>query len=110
LSLRALDVPKTWLANNEAVLLSTAYDFVHEVESSSMHKASRDNIPGRRWLLSRLNLIFNGLLEVQCKHKRCGSILFLKDCDLVAAVSYALGKHVTAIKHKTTHEIPSPSS
>ena len=52
---------------------------------------------------------FNGLLEVQCKHKRYGSIPFLKDCDLVAAVSHALGKQAAAIKQKSTHEIH-PSS
>ena len=66
------------LANNEAVLLSLVYDdFVHDVESNGI---SRDSIPGRKWLLSRINLTFNGLFEVQCKHKRYG-ILFLKDCN-----------------------------
>ena len=106
-STRCAKILADCLANNEAVLLSTVYDdFVHDVESNGI---SRDSIPGQRWLLSRLNLTFNGLLEVQCKHKRHGSILFLKDCDLVAAVSHALGKQAAAIKQKSTHEIhPSP--
>ena len=45
---------------------------------------------------------------MQCKHKRYGSILFLKDWNLVAAVAYALGKQVAAIKQNSTHEIHPP--
>ena len=71
------------LANDQAVLLSTVHnDFIHEVECTSIqwkHEICKDSIPGWRWLLSRLNLNFSGLLEVQCKHNRYGSVLFIKN-------------------------------
>ena len=91
------------LATDQAVLLSTVYDdFVHEVESNKYQhklKICKNDIPGQRWLLSRLNQNFNGLLEVHLKHNRHGLVLFLKNCDLVAAMSSALGKQVMGVKH-----------
>ena len=91
------------LANDQAVLLSTVYDdFVHEVESNKYQhklKICKDDIPEWRWILSRLNQNFNGLLEVHLKHNRYGLVLFLKNCNLVAAMSSALGKLVMGVKH-----------
>ena len=40
-------------------------------------KICKDDIPGQRWHLSRLNQNFNGLLEVHLKYNRYGSVLFL---------------------------------
>ena len=45
------------------------------------------------------NQNFNGLLEVHLKHNRYGLVLFLKNCNLVAAMSSALGKQVMGVKH-----------
>ena len=35
---------------------------------------------------------YKGMLEVHCRHRRYGTILFHKNCDLVSALSIALGK------------------
>ena len=41
------------------------------------------------------------MLEVHCRHRRYGTILFHKNCDLVSALSIALGKRLSPkVKHE----------
>ena len=54
---------------------------------------SEQDIPTTRWLLSRLHLYFENQLEAQCRHRCYGTLLFHKRCDLVQALSMALGKN-----------------
>ena len=84
------------LKKNEAVLLSTVYrDYTSELKSNiSTHPKAHltDDLPSRRWVLSRLHTHFGDAIEVHCRHKRYGSIIFARGCDLVHAVSSVLGK------------------
>jgi len=50
------------------------------------------DLPTNRWLLSRLHVFFEDNIEVQCRHKRFGTLIFHKNCDLVHALSIALGQ------------------
>ncbi len=52
----------------------------------------QDNVPNSRWFLSNLQVYYEGMLEVHCRHRRYGTILFHKNCDLINALSIALGK------------------
>ncbi len=53
---------------------------------------SERDIPTSRWLLSLLHLYFEDKLEVQCRHRRYGTLLFHTECDLIQALSTALGQ------------------
>ena len=88
----------TALKNDEAMLLPAVHQsFTNEAYSQSANFPSvgvvaPGDVPGTRWLLSRLHSFFGSSIEVQCKHKRFGSVIFHKECDLVKALSTALGK------------------
>ena len=71
---------------------------------SSIVHVSADNIPTTRWLLSHLHLHFNARLEV---HKRYGTLLYHKSCDLVQALSTTLGKSEakTTCRSCSEHEV-----
>ena len=68
------------------------------------------HIPSLRWLLSRLHLYFGRLPIVQCKCRRYGSILYLYVCDLVKALSAALGKSQPTQKAESKPALPQPIS
>ena len=87
------------LKADEAVLLSTLYkSFVDKVYSEStkytLCDPRRDStIPQKRWVLSRLYRHFGDILTVTCRHSRYGTLLYHKNCDLVNALSAALGRN-----------------
>ncbi len=60
-------------------------------------------IPGTRWLLARLHSCFGELLKVQCRHKRYGSLLLHRDCDLLKALSTALGQSQPSHRENELH-------
>lgn len=84
------------MKKDEAMLLPNLYrDIIHELHS---HKASfpqvntcEIDIPSCHWFLSHLHTHFDNVLEVQCKHKCYGTLIYHKNCDLVHALSLALG-------------------
>ena len=74
-------------------------DFIHELHA---HKTvfpqvcvCNNEIPTSRWFLSHLHAHFENVLEVQCRHKRFGTLLYHKSCDLIHALSLALGRTET---------------
>ena len=87
------------LKADEAVLLSTLYkSFVDKVYSEStkytLCDPRRDStIPQKWWVLSRLYRHFGDILTVTCRHSRYGTLLYHKNCDLVNALSAALGRN-----------------
>ena len=85
--------------NNEAILLPTVYK--QHVSNANKYKTSvhlgtealkQEDIPSRQWVVSMLHMHLRGLIEIQCKRKRYGSVIYLHDCDLVQALSSAFGK------------------
>ena len=62
--------------------------------------------PKTRWLLSHLSFHFGEALHVECKHRRFGSLLYHANCDLLKAVSLALGRNRL---HKITQTEPPQS-
>ena len=83
---------------DEAILLSTLYEmFVtqvyNEVKNYTFLDRTAIQIPQKRWVLSQLHCHFGDVLCVACKHFRYGTVLYHKDCDLVKAVSAALGRN-----------------
>ena len=83
---------------NEAMLLSRLYEeFLGMIQIESKHYPSlslteETHFPRRRWVLSRLHSMFGESLTMVCKHDRYGTLLFHKGCDLVKALSTALGR------------------
>ena len=63
---------------------------------------SPNHVPGTRWLLSRLYSFFGSSMVVECKHKRFGSLVLYRHCDLLKALSTALGKGVVSQKQNPT--------
>jgi len=88
---------------DEAMLLPSLYkDFVNDVHAklalfTSVNMSDSD-IPTSCWLLLCLHMHFENMLEVQCRHRRYGTLVYHKSCDLVNALSTALGKS----EHKGT--------
>ena len=85
---------------NEAILLSTLYNsFITEAQSEAKNYTLLDplsagnKIPQKRWVLSRLHRHFGDILRVTCRHFRYGTVLYHKDCDLLNAISAALGRN-----------------
>ena len=82
------------------MLLPNLYrDFIHELHA---HKTvfpqvcvCNNEIPTSRWFLLHLHAHFENVLEVQCRHKRFGTLLYHKSCDLIHALSLALGRTET---------------
>lgn len=71
---------------DEAILVPVLHQsFVADIQAhtSRFGCIETKQIPGRRWLLSRLQSHFGEMLMVRCKHDRHGSILFHKNCDLL---------------------------
>ena len=87
---------------DEAILLPTLHkELAIEAFTNAHHfpqvggNLSEEDIPSCRWLLSWLYLYFEDKLEVHCRHKRYGTLLFHRSCDLIQALSTALGKNET---------------
>ena len=61
-------------------------------------------IPGSRWLLSRILQYFEGILEIHCRQRRVGTLLFHKDCDLLQAMSIIMGRTTSLQTKEVTQE------
>ena len=88
--------------SNQAVLLSAIYsNFTLIVETNCVQytqKWLKGDIPGKWWFLSKFNQHYDDLFEVHSRHFQYGSLIFLKGCDLITALSSALGKQAAATK------------
>ena len=77
------------MRSDEATLLPLVHrEFFNEVHNGALlfphlTPINDSDIPSTRWLLSWLHSLLGNSLQVQCSHKRYGSVLFHKDCDLV---------------------------
>jgi len=86
------------MKSDEAVLLPMLRkQFVDEAFANVSMFPNVGSIPERDlltncWLLLRLHMLFEDNIEVQCRHKRFGTLIFHKNCDLVHALSIALGQ------------------
>ena len=83
---------------DEAMLLPTLHkELATEAFANAHHfpqvggDLSEEDIPSSHWLLSQLYLYFEDKLEVHCRHRRYGTLLFHRSCDLIQALSTALG-------------------
>ena len=98
-----------YLQNDQALLLTIIYrEFVEA--KASLYMSGAVHIPSIRWLLSRLHLYFGSMLIKQCKCRQYGSMVYLHGCDLVKALSAALGKSQTTTKfsQETEKQLPLP--
>ena len=62
------------------------------------------DIPSSRWLLSQLHVHFENMLEAQCRQRRYGTLIYHKSCDLIHALSSALGKGQIRAEIGNTHK------
>ena len=86
------------MKTDEALLLPSLHkDFANEAIANlfmfSQVGDVSEYIPTSRWLLSQIHLYFENKIEVHCRHKRYGTLLFHKSCDLIQALSTALSKN-----------------
>ena len=90
------------MKNDEAMLLTVLHrDFVSEL--------SEKGIPNSRWLLSKLYMYFEDNLEVHCRQRCYGTVVFHKGCDMIQALCTALGKSQN-IRHQAEHQLESKVS
>ena len=86
------------MKSDEAVLLPMVRkQFVDEAFANvsmfpNVGSITERDLPTNRWLLSRLHVFFEDNIEVQCRHKRFGTLIFHKNCDMVHALSTVLGQ------------------
>lgn len=61
-------------------------------------------MPCQRWFACRLHHYFGDSLVFECKHCHIGTMIFHKNCDVVSALSTALGQQKTEKEELTTSE------
>ncbi len=94
----------TAMKADEVLLLPELYDFFRsEIVTQaalfpSLGPIPAHDIPGTRWVLPHLSFHFGEMLRVECKHRRFGSLLYHVNCDLLKAVSLALGRNRLHVK------------
>ena len=86
------------MKDDEATLLPTLHkqfrhDFFSNTDSFPNVCVQEKDVPSTRWLLSQLYAYFEGSIEVQCRQKRYGTLVYHKHCDLIQALTTALGKN-----------------
>lgn len=90
----AKKIAKT-LANNEVMLLSAEYKaFYESVITPNQYNITVNiaEVPCKRWFISKLNHYFGEDIAFACKHKRFGTMIYHKNCDLLNALSLDLGR------------------
>lgn len=98
------------MKSDEALLLSTLYNMyigTNKAESQnypSLILTPDIHTPHRRWVLSRLHALFGESLTIVCKHYKYGTLLFHSRCDLVKALSTALGKGANTPAYRLIHQ------
>ena len=94
------------MKNDCAVLLPKLYNefktlcMLNSTSFSSLN-ISESDLPTSRWLLSKLHFYFDDSLQAHCRHKRYGTMLMHKQCDVVQALSSALSTHSSASQPPT---------
>ena len=93
------------LTKNEAMLLPTIYRSFFESAAlkTSLYpylNLTTSDIPSTLWFISRLHHYLGEDIVMECKHKRIGTMIYHKNCDLSSALSHALGQQKTANKHE----------
>jgi len=81
------------MKSDEAVLLPMVRkQFVDEAFANVSMFPNVGSITEHDLPTNRLHVFFEDNTEVQCRHKRFGTLIFHKNCDLVHALSIALGQ------------------
>ena len=97
------------MKTDEALLLPKLQkEFTREIYA---HTASfvnvsvcESDIPSSCWLLSQLHVHFENMLEVQCRQRQYDTLIYHKSCDLIHALSSALGKGQIRAEIGNTHK------
>ncbi|SMN01636.1 hypothetical protein SPONN_2736 [uncultured Candidatus Thioglobus sp.] len=89
------------MSSNEAMLLPDLCRKFQETlssESSSFPHLSitTNEFPSTRWFICRLNHYFGDSIVFECRHRYIGTVVFHKNCDLLTALSTALGQQRSA--------------
>lgn len=103
---------------DEAMLLPKLHKYFTSKVYANQHafanvSVCEHDVPSSRWLISHLHLNFENMLEMQCRHRRYGTLLYHKHCDLIQALSSALGKGEIKCEHmnkppvEVTQQVPS---
>ena len=108
----ARKIAKT-LANNEVVLLSAEYKafFESAITPNQYVTVNISEVPCKRWFISKLNHYFREDIAFACKHACFGTMIYHKNCDLLNALSLALGRQTSMIaKASKPPELPPNAS
>ena len=95
---------------DEAMLLPNVHkEFQREVLANAgqfpwVKCITENELPNSRWLLSRLHVYFKDKLDVRCRHKIYGTLLYHNSCDMIQALSTALGKNQTHAENVVSSE------
>lgn len=89
---------------DEAMLLPKLHKYFTSNINANQHafanvSVCEHDVPSSRWLISHLHLNFENMLEMQCRHRRYGTLLYHKHCDLIQALSSALEKGEIKCEH-----------
>ena len=93
---------------DEAMLLPNVYkEFKSEVFANISQfphakSLSENELPNSHWLLSQFHVYFEN--TIQCRHKRYGTLLYHNSCDVIKALSTALGKTHTHTENRASNE------
>lgn len=101
------------MVSNEAMLLPDLYRSFKETLSSEKRffphlVVTTDEVPSNRWFISRLNHYFGEIIAFECRLRYIGTVVFHKNCDLLQALSTALGKLHNA--ERKVQELSTPRS
>ena len=85
------------ISRHEALLLPEVYR--QFCESVVLASGSSNEIPTIRWFVSMIYHYFGNSIRFECKHRCFGT---MKDCDILKALSSALGQHQKETKSYTS--------
>ena len=109
MSLTTIEVGEA-LLNQEALLLPAVHEsFVTKVsacvqEANLGHVSDLKETFSTRWVLSNLTSSLQHHLSYACKIKKCGTVLYRANGDILSALTNALYKLTKCCKHSTDHK------
>ena len=62
-------------------------------------KLSKESLPSIKWFVIQLHSIFEDNVLFECKHKKFGTMVLSRHCDILSVLSNTIGKKVTAQRH-----------
>ena len=62
-------------------------------------KLSNESLPSIKWFDIQLHLIFEDNVLFECKHKKVGTMVLCRHCDILSVLSNTIGETVTAQRH-----------